>query len=303
MAKLIVKLGAALLGEYPLTKMITTVGRAAKNDIVIDHPAVSAYHARFEKEGDRYTVADINSTNGTSVNGQRIARLLLSHKATLTVGRHTLVFDDPQIMTADATLVMSQPTFMDAIAQLDIRAAAPAVVFADDATMVRPALPQVDADATMMRPAMAQVDADATMMRPALPQVDADATMMRPAAGLLAQDADATMLRRPAVNAGRGGTGIGVLTVMEGATVGAEYQLSKRVTTIGETANAEIRLKGLFAPKVAALINRTGAGYLLNPSPGEIPPLINGKVIEAAVLLQEHDVVEIVNLKLRFSLG
>ncbi len=110
------------------------------------------------------------------------------------------------------------------------------------------------------------------------------------------------MIRRPSPgSAGQETVGIGRLTVLEGTTKGAVYNLTKRVTTIGEAKNAEIRIKGLFAPKVAALINRTAAGYVLSPSPGEMQPLINGKAAETAVPLQNLDIIEVIDLKLQFT--
>ena len=51
---------------------MTTVGRAADNDIVIDSPDVSRRHARIESGHGRIRVHDLNSTNGTRVNGDAI---------------------------------------------------------------------------------------------------------------------------------------------------------------------------------------------------------------------------------------
>jgi pSer/pThr/pTyr-binding forkhead associated (FHA) protein len=46
-----------------------TIGRAPANDIVIDHPTVSAQHARLTKPPSRYRIKDLESTNGTQING------------------------------------------------------------------------------------------------------------------------------------------------------------------------------------------------------------------------------------------
>lgn len=50
-----------------------TIGRAANNDIHIDHPAVSRHHARITRRGDSYVIEDLGSSNGTFVNGEPIA--------------------------------------------------------------------------------------------------------------------------------------------------------------------------------------------------------------------------------------
>jgi len=48
---------------------VTTIGRASLNQIVIDNPAVSAQHAIITRFDDSYRLKDLNSTNGTLVNG------------------------------------------------------------------------------------------------------------------------------------------------------------------------------------------------------------------------------------------
>lgn len=59
-------------GERWLIDEKITVGRAAQNHVVIGDPYVSAWHAQIEKRGDELWLLDLNSTNGTMVNGNRI---------------------------------------------------------------------------------------------------------------------------------------------------------------------------------------------------------------------------------------
>src|SRR4029453_12853157 len=60
-------------GTYPVTYElvgdIVMIGRAPLNQIVIDHPTVSAQHAVLLRTGDFYSLKDLNSTNGTHING------------------------------------------------------------------------------------------------------------------------------------------------------------------------------------------------------------------------------------------
>ena len=58
--------------NYPISKPVLSVGRAPDNDIVINHPAVSGHHLTITIAGEEATVTDLNSTNGTQLNGQRI---------------------------------------------------------------------------------------------------------------------------------------------------------------------------------------------------------------------------------------
>jgi pSer/pThr/pTyr-binding forkhead associated (FHA) protein len=54
---------------YELVGDIFMIGRAPLNDIVIHNPVVSAQHAMLLKVGDTYWLKDLNSTNGTHLNG------------------------------------------------------------------------------------------------------------------------------------------------------------------------------------------------------------------------------------------
>ncbi len=58
--------------RYPLNKMQISVGRAPDNDVVINHPAVSGHHLSLLARPDGLLLTDLNSTNGTQLNGQRI---------------------------------------------------------------------------------------------------------------------------------------------------------------------------------------------------------------------------------------
>ncbi|MCZ6502629.1 MAG: FHA domain-containing protein [Gammaproteobacteria bacterium] len=56
----------------PLIEPGKTVGKGDANDIVIDEDGVNGFHADLKVEGTRVTITDINSTNGTLVNGEKI---------------------------------------------------------------------------------------------------------------------------------------------------------------------------------------------------------------------------------------
>jgi pSer/pThr/pTyr-binding forkhead associated (FHA) protein len=94
---------------------------------------------------------------------------------------------------------------------------------------------------------------------------------------------------------------IGILTVLDGSAKDTVYLLDKRLVTIGKSAGAEIRLKGFFAPKVAALINRTRDGYFITSATKWTKLLVNGTRISEGHPLKPSDVVEIASLRARFS--
>src|SRR5438128_558173 len=61
-----------------------TIGRAADCDLVLDDHKLSRHHCRIEPEGDSWAVVDLQSRNGTLINGQRIERHVLSDGETIT---------------------------------------------------------------------------------------------------------------------------------------------------------------------------------------------------------------------------
>jgi len=91
---------------------------------------------------------------------------------------------------------------------------------------------------------------------------------------------------------------IGTLTVLAGKTDQKEYILTGRLAMIGKSDQATIRLKGWFAPQVAAVINRKENGYSLSPSGGDAK--INGEKLHTARDLKESDIIEVAGVKLQF---
>ncbi|SRR5579875_781164 len=67
----LVALASETLRAYPLVKSQTTIGSAPDNDVVIEHQSVSRRHAVIVRKLGRFTVRDLDSKNGTRVNGRR----------------------------------------------------------------------------------------------------------------------------------------------------------------------------------------------------------------------------------------
>jgi pSer/pThr/pTyr-binding forkhead associated (FHA) protein len=92
---------------------------------------------------------------------------------------------------------------------------------------------------------------------------------------------------------------LGGFLVIEGSTDKKEYELKERVSSIGKEDGSAIKLKGFFAPKLAALVNRRKEGYFITPSGGK-GLKVNGKEIDRRYDLKDGDIVEVGNLKLQF---
>jgi hypothetical protein len=104
--RLVVRTGPNVGTAYPLEKDELFVGRDLSNDIVINDPEMSRRHSRLYVQGNSYVVEDLGSTNGTSVNGQRLmGPYPLRLGELITFGEHvTMMFDAVQPDSA-ATVV------------------------------------------------------------------------------------------------------------------------------------------------------------------------------------------------------
>src|SRR5579863_6699707 len=96
MARLILSLDGAVLAEYNMNKERYTIGRLPDNDIRIDNPAVSGHHSLIINILNDSFLEDLNSTNGTYVNGKLIKKHAMQHGDVITVGHHQLRFVDSQ---------------------------------------------------------------------------------------------------------------------------------------------------------------------------------------------------------------
>jgi pSer/pThr/pTyr-binding forkhead associated (FHA) protein len=96
MARLVLHLDGQVLAEYNMSKERYTVGRLPDNDIRIDNSAVSGHHALVINILNDSFLEDLNSTNGTYVNGKLIKKHALQHGDVITVGHHALRFVDDE---------------------------------------------------------------------------------------------------------------------------------------------------------------------------------------------------------------
>jgi len=92
MGKLVVSLDGVVIKEVQVTKDRTTLGRRPYNDIVIDNLAVSGEHAVLQLVGGNVFLEDLNSTNGTYVNGQTVKKQALANGDTIEIGKYKIKF-------------------------------------------------------------------------------------------------------------------------------------------------------------------------------------------------------------------
>src|SRR3954466_2645932 len=106
---MIVSIDGVVIKEVQLTKDRTSLGRRPYNDIVIDNLAVSGEHAVLQMTGNEVYIEDLNSTNGTYINGKAVKKQLLQNNDTVEIGKYKIkylneaagpTFEKPMILKA-----------------------------------------------------------------------------------------------------------------------------------------------------------------------------------------------------------
>ena len=210
MAKLILQCEDRAAQEYAVEKMVT-IGRLSDNTVVLDHPSVSSHHACVFSDGEHCIVEDQQSTNGTFVNGRRVARRTLLNGDVVLVGKHKIVFDQ---------LASAQP---GAPAGAESVANNGETVFLDNRTLLDKLF----------------IDSDTYRKSEAL------------SARLTDLEHHATMARYAARQQSAEPADVGVLRVVAGPSDQAVYRLDKHTSLIGKAQSSLVRLQGWFKPSVA----------------------------------------------------
>ncbi len=78
---------------FDLNGEVSRVGRINENEIVIQHKSISSHHAEFVLDGNDYLVKDLDSTNGTRVNGERVKSVKLRKGDLVRVGNIELIYE------------------------------------------------------------------------------------------------------------------------------------------------------------------------------------------------------------------
>jgi predicted component of type VI protein secretion system len=110
MGKLVVSLDGVVIKEVQITKDKTTLGRRPYNDIVIDNLAVSGEHAVLQMLGNDVFIEDLNSTNGTYINGKAIKKQMLAHNDTVEIGKYKIKYLVEEGGDYEKTMIMRPGT-------------------------------------------------------------------------------------------------------------------------------------------------------------------------------------------------
>ncbi len=267
MAKLILSVDGTVLKEITLSKERTTLGRKPHNDIPVDNLAVSGEHAAIITILNDSFIEDLNSTNGTLVNGKPIKKHFLQNNDVIEIGKHKLKYfnDTPVAASAgdfEKTMIIRRPAATAPAAPAPVPTAPPMSVSAP------PPVPTTAANLSDTQTNMKPLVMPASP--PAVPAASA------PAPTPQVQDPN-----NPARDS--------AIQVLSGAAAGRTLDLTKNLTTIGK-------------PGVqVAVITRRPTGFFITHVEGAVFPTINGVALGGqAKQLADHDLIEIAGVKMEF---
>jgi len=274
MARLILSLDNQVLAEYNMTKERYTVGRLPDNDVRIDNPAVSGHHSLIINILNDSFLEDLNSTNGTYVNGKLIKKHALQHGDVITIGHHQLRFADQQVNEPEqdefekTMVIPTGQQHADQLAKAE-KAADMALAAVDDA-----------AEGVKLDPE----DAAALDDEPKTPSLGETMAEERADHGATAAGIDPSSIPNALPMA--------KLQVLSGSFAGRELELTKALTTLGRPG-----------VQVAAITRRAEGYYIVHVESGKEGdyPLVNGQPIGAqAKKLTDNDVVQLAGVKMGF---
>lgn len=267
MAKLILSMDNLVLKDIPLDKERISIGRKAQNDIQIDNLAISGTHAVVVTILNDSFLEDLDSTNGTFVNGQQVKKHFLQNNDVIELGKYRLKYvkeANPYVAQEDfeKTMVL-RPDMLR-------KAADPKASAGQGATLMPP---------VELAPAPQVAPSSLPPVQPAMPlqPPEPSAAPALPAEAPVAAAVPALPL--------------GAIQVLTGSNAGKTLDLVKSLTTLGK-------------PGVqVAVIARRSHGYFLTHVEGPRYPQVNGASIDVqAQPLRDHDIIELAGVKMEFFL-
>jgi len=93
----------------------------------------------------------------------------------------------------------------------------------------------------------------------------------------------------------------GVLSVIKGDAAESQHILSRRMSVIGASETATVKLKGWLAPEFAAVIDKRGDKYFISPSRKTVIVKVNGVEISPQRELRDGDQIEVAGVKMAFA--
>ena len=310
--------------EFPLKAEQSLIGRGSRCDVRINHPGISAEHAIIRQMSRVATVEDLSSTNGTRVNGKRLAHMhTLRHGDQIGVGRERLMY----FAELDSAAIFMQPESMEPFAipapirervntdsDAGLAAAFIASLPPDIASSMRAAAGAKPAPAKGPAPAPAPsiMPVAATSLRdepfldisllaalpkgaslasggpPIVSAIPADARVAKPTPPFVAIPPVAPGPLDPAPTPSL----MGSVAVLSGPAAGKRYMLTSASVTLGKEGK-----------QVVEFVRASPSRWQILQREGVTPAYINGDALAGPRELAAGDVIELTGVRLRFEIS
>ncbi len=266
MSHLVVTIEDKLVGEFPINKEKMTIGRKPDNDICINNLAISSYHSQIITVLDSSFLEDLNSTNGTYVNARLVKKHALEDGDLIDIGNYRIryVGNEPQTDSDHDGDVLEKTIVLSP----NNDGFPPEQLLRKENTIIEPkqaVAPSAPEPIIDTREPDEVEESTSTQEIAAKPEV----------------------VSAPEASPDR----IGKLQVLNGKNAGLVLDLKKSLTTFG-------------SPKIAvAGVTKRSKGYFLIHVQGKEghPTLLNGERLkDKATQLDDHDIIEVANIKLEF---
>lgn len=247
MSKLLVYFDGELVGEQRLDRERIMIGRKPNNDLQLAHNAVSGSHAMVITIRNDSFLEDLNSTNGTKVNGKSIKKCLLCDGDEIKVAKHVLkyVFEPLEFKPeGDGSRRSEKLRHLENMIQS-----------ANDTLVTHEDMAFQTQDFSFIKQAKIHSGS------------------------------------RPVGRSPSGELPMAGLQILSGVGAGKEMDLDRTLTTLGKPGIQ------------VAVITRHPEGYTLTHLEGAQTPLLNGAAVGGQPhVLEDHDIIEIAGIKLKFTL-
>lgn len=264
MARLILMLNDQVLKETPLGRETITIGRKPDNDLHLDHHAVSGYHAQVITVLNDSFLEDLDSTNGTWIDGVRIRKRALKEGDEITIHhyrlRYTHLAGGPVKNLAPDQLEKTMIVRMDSLG-----------------------LPQTEADAGTDK-AVRKIEQAAPVRTPSPPPV---IPRREPPAPITTRQPAQRSAPPPAATSTAGS-----LRILSGPNAGRTLELVKNLTTLGRPG---VQVAAISKRAQGFVIIRVDGG-----TSGQSPKVNDQAIGNQARLLKDGDTIDIAGIRMEF---
>ena len=297
MPKLIVSLEEKIVDEIPIEKEIITIGRRTDNDICLDNLGISGYHSQISTVLDDSFLEDLNSTNGTFVNSKIVKKHALKDGDVIDIGNHRIKYVNHLATTSansefEKTLIMTANSEKNnylsdeqdiSNLEKEINSLEDDIVQGTDDEEIRDEEIPLDEATTESSADLSREKIENVISNPKDLKAQFEERVEGESKIELIDDAE-SISQSPSND-------IGCIQILSGKNSGKKITLDKSLTTVGK-------------PDVAVVgITKRNGGYFIIHIDGdpEKPSMLNGeKIIGKAQPLENHDIIDVAEIKLEF---